>query len=662
MTQRHWGEAARPMVAEPTRRAHRWLAPAPFDVFLVAALGILIPLAVAMGGPPADRWLRIVAAIAIVVPLLWRARAPTTVLAVATGLAISAFAVLEGFRTPNFEYLWIPVLIGLGAVAARRSLWVSLLALAATYAAMVLSLFLGWPGIPDLGWALTAPALLCAVAWVLGVSAHAIRARVDRLEDERHLAQAAVRNERDEIASGVEVVIERAVHRMRSDVAAARRTIASDAAATAAALSTVEAEGINAMQELRRIVRQLDADTAEVRASSSRTPTERLSGSTRQQLLGFRPSDLTVTLLAIAATLALTILLSGDSLIAALVFAPALILLLWRNQFPTTVLVLIAAAYACVVFLLHDGDFVWDNWLPVVGLLAALAAVAGSTRIWVSIPLALFTLAYLSLAALAYPTFVVENVAIYAILVAAVWVVGFLGGRRRRRISQLEREREAAELRVRGEHSELAHNLHDLIGHSITIMVLQAAGARRILSQDRARAEAALEAIDTAGADALHELDQLVALLRSTPESPIARTQSQAGLAEINALVTRTRTATRAIELQVRGVPSSLRADMDALAFAVVREALANAEKHAGEETTIGIEFTWETDTLTIHITNTLDPHAPDTSSNLSGGYGLTSLRARVRNLGGELTWVARQGEFSVSASFPLTASLRSER
>jgi signal transduction histidine kinase len=630
-------------------------------VFLAAAFGILIPVAVAMGGPSADRWLRILAAIVIVMPLLWRSRAPVVVLAVVTGLAISAFAVLEVFRTPNIEYLWIPVLIALGAVAARRPLWVSLLALVVSYAAIVTSLFLGWPGIVDVGWALTLPTILCAVAWVLGVSAHAIRSRVDRLENERQLAQDAVREERDEIASGVEVVIEGAVRRMRSEAAAARRTIPSDAAATAAALSTVEAEGVHAMQELRQLVRRLDADTAEVRAASSGNVTESLRGRTRQQLLGFRASDLTVTLLAIAATIALTTVLSGGSLIAALVFVPALILLVWRNQFPIVVFALIAAAYACVVLLLHRGDFVWDNWLAVVGLLVALAAVAGGTRIWVSIPLAVFTLGYLSLAALAYPAVIVENVATYSLFVAVVWVVGFLGGRRRRRISQLEREREEAALRVRREHAELAHNLHDLIGHSITIMVLQAAGGRRIFSQDRGRAAAALDAIDAAGADALQELDQLVVLLRSTPESSVAQTLSPAGLAEIDALVRRTRSAMRTVELQVRGVPSSLSADVDVMAFAVVREALANAEKHAGEETKIGLELAWEADTLSIHITNTFDPAAPDASSSLSGGYGLTSLRARVHNVGGELTWAARQGDFSVSASFPLRTSLRAQ-
>jgi signal transduction histidine kinase len=577
------------------------------------------------------------------------------VLAVVSGLAVSAFAVLEGFRTPNFEYLWIPVLIALGAVAARRPVWVSLLALVASYVVIVTSLFLGWPGIQDVGWALTFPTILCAAAWVLGVSAHAIRARVNRLENERQLALAAVRDERDQIASGVEDVIKRAVRRMRSAVAAARRTNTSDAAATATALSTVEAEGVHAMQELRRLVRRLDADTAEVRAASSGAATESLGERTRERLLGFMPSDLTVTLVAIAATIALTTVLSGGSLIAALVFAPALILLLWRNQFPIVVFTLIAVAYACVVFLLNGGDFVWDNWLPVVGLLVALAAVAGGTRIWVSIPLALFTLAYLSLAALAYPAVIVENLAAYAILVAVVWVAGFFGGRRRRRISQLEREREIAALRVRREHAELAHNLHDLIGHSITIMVLQAAGARRILSKEPARAGAALDAIDGAGEDALHELDQLVVLLRTAPESSVTRTLSPAALSELDALVTRTRSATRTIELQVRGVPSSLSADIDAVAFAVVRESLANAEKHAGEETKIALVLTWETDTLRIHVTNTFDSQTPDPSSNLSGGYGLTSLRARVHDVGGELTWAARQGDFSVSASFPLT-------
>lgn len=659
MTESHQAQAARPATSESAHPARRSFAPARFDVLLVALFGVLVPLALALGGPSADRWLRIIAAIAIVVPLLWRSRAPVVVLVVVTGIAVTAFAVLEGFRTPNFEYLWIPVLIALGAVAARRPLWVSLLALVATYAAVVMSMLLGWPYIGDMGWTLTLPAVLCAVAWVLGYSAHAIRSRLDRLEAERQHSQAALRVERDAIASGVEVAIERAVRRMRSEVDAARVAISADATATAAALSAVEAEGAAAMQELRRVVRQLDSDPALSRDTSSGAPADTRRSRLRRRFRGVGYADLAVALLAIAATIALTTVLSGGSLVAALVFSPALILLVWRNQFPVLVFALIAAAYAFVVLLLHGGDFVWDNWLPVVGLLVALAAVAGGTRMWLSLPVALFTWAYLSLAALAYPAVIVENVATYALLIAVVWVAGFFGGRRRRRITQLEREREAAARRVRREHAELAHDLHDLIGHSITIMVLQAAGARRILSQDRARAAAALDAIDAAGADALHELDQLVVLLRSSPESSATRTSApQAGLAQIDALVDRTRSATRTVELQVRGIPSSLSPDVEATAFAVVRESLANAEKHAGEDTRVSLELTWASESLSIHVDNTFDPQAADVASNLSGGYGLASLRERVHNVGGELTWAARQGDFSVSATFPLMTSL----
>jgi signal transduction histidine kinase len=328
--------------------------------------------------------------------------------------------------------------------------------------------------------------------------------------------------------------------------------------------------------------------------------------------------------------------------------------LLWRNRFPVVVFAAIAAAYAIVVVLFHGGDFVWDNWLPAVGLLVALAAVAGGTRVWLSLPLAVFTWAYLSLAALVYPPVLIENLTIYALFVAAVWLAGFFGGKKRRRIAQLEREREIAALTVRREHAELAHDLHDLIGHSITIMVLQAAGARRILAQDRSRAAAALDAIDAAGADALRELDQLVEVLRSTPELSGARAPAPpAGLAEIDSVVERTRSATRTVDLQVRGDPSPLPSDVDATAFAVIREALANAEKHAGDETHISIVLSWQTDAVSIHVTNTFDQNAPDAASNLSGGYGLTSLQERVHDVGGELTWAAGNGEFSVHARFP---------
>ena len=587
MMQSVQARTAQPTTARAASRPRPSLVPEPFDVLLAVLLGALLTTALLLGGPPADPGILVLACVAIVVPLLWRTHAPVVVLVLVAAIALVIVAVFGGTRVPNIEYVWMPMLVALGAVAARRPLWVSLLALVAVYATTTASMLIGFPG-ADAVWPLTLSALLCGPAWVLGVSARAIRSRVESLEAEREESRAALSAEREAVASGIEVMIGRAVREMSSGTDAARRSMSTDAPATIAALSKVEAEGVEAMQELRRFVRRLDAD-AEADADAavgddvaSRASTETSSGGARSRLLGFGYADLAVVLCAIGATIILSVLVGGGVTLAVLVFIPALIALLWRSQFPVVVFLFIAAAYATVVYLFHAGDFVWDTWLPVVGLFVALAAVAGGAPIWCSIPLGILCWAYVSIPALAYPAVVAENVASYALFVAAVWLAGWFGGRRRRRIAQLQRDREAAAIRVRREHAQLAHDLHDVIGHSITAMVLQAAGARRILPQDPARAAAALGAIDAAGADALRELEELVQLLRSTPTSPDDRgARTPEGLGGIDDLVERTRPGVRAIELRTQGVPSPLPSPIDATAFEVVREALANAEKHA---------------------------------------------------------------------------------
>lgn len=647
-------EADATTTADAAQTSTRSLAPAPFDVALTALLGPVIVLALATGARPSDRLLCIVAAIVVVLPLLWRTRAPIVVLTIVGGTAFAVMSFIDGARVPNIEYLWLPTLIALGAVAARRRLWMSAVALGCSYVAVTTAVFFSFPA-TDAGWTLTVSALLCGIAWILGVSAHAIRSRIERIEAERERSQTALRVERGVIASGIEAVIQQAVRRMRSDADAARRTIADDAVATTAALERIEADGVTAMQELRRVVRRLDVEAEPGRRERGESQPQTDHGAVRRRLLAVSRSDLVIVVLVIVATVAFTTFLGGGLTVAVLVFAPVLVTLLWRHQFPVLVFLLIAAAYAIVVVLYHGGDFAWDSWIPVIGLLTALAAVAGTTPIWLSIPIALAAWAYVSLAALVYPAVLVENVATYGLLVATVWLVGYFGGRRRRRLAQLQRDRDADALRVERQHAQLAHDLHDLIGHSITVMVLQAAGARRILPQNRERAASALDVIDAAGNDALRELDQLVTLLRSAAGSPSGVAAPRAsGLADLPELVERARVGVREIVLRTHGTASTLSAERGAAAYEVVRDAIANAEKHAGGDTRITIDTTWGTGGVRIVVVNTRDADDPDPEHRLSGGYGLQSLRQRVQAVGGELTWDAGSEHFRLEAQIPV--------
>ncbi len=129
-----------------------------------------------------------------------------------------------------------------------------------------------------------------------------------------------------------------------------------------------------------------------------------------------------------------------------------------------------------------------------------------------------------------------------------------------------------------------ARELHDLVAHSMTVMVVQAGGARRILDRDPGRALEAAARIERTGREALGEMRHLLGVL-GTSEQPAARAP-QPTLAEIGELVTRARAAGLPTVLEVRGTRRPLAPGLDLAAYRIVQEALTNALKHAGDAPT----------------------------------------------------------------------------
>jgi signal transduction histidine kinase len=217
------------------------------------------------------------------------------------------------------------------------------------------------------------------------------------------------------------------------------------------------------------------------------------------------------------------------------------------------------------------------------------------------------------------------------------------------RARDAERERdERAAAAVAQERARMARELHDVIGHSISVMGLQAGAVRRVLSSDLERERDALLAVEQLGREAVGEMRRLIGLLR---EDPSGITGPVPSLRRAEHLVAEMRNAGLPVELQVTGDPASLPAGADLAGYRILQEALTNALKHApGGHVRASVRAT--AGELVVEVVD--DGTAP-ARSNGHLGHGLLGMRERTALYGGELHAGPRpEGGFGVRARIPL--------
>jgi signal transduction histidine kinase len=211
------------------------------------------------------------------------------------------------------------------------------------------------------------------------------------------------------------------------------------------------------------------------------------------------------------------------------------------------------------------------------------------------------------------------------------------------RNAALERQAEQA---VAAERARIARELHDIVAHHLSVVVLQAAGARA----SGRPADRALQKIERSGREALTEMRRLLAVLREPREE--SGRYPQPGVGQLPALAESVRAAGLTVDLLVDGDHVALPAAVDVSAYRIVQEALTNVLKHAGRahaEVAVGCAD----GTVTIEVTD--DGAGIPASAAETGGQGLTGMRERVAIFGGELLAGPRPGGgYAVRARLPL--------
>jgi signal transduction histidine kinase len=226
------------------------------------------------------------------------------------------------------------------------------------------------------------------------------------------------------------------------------------------------------------------------------------------------------------------------------------------------------------------------------------------------------------------------------------FLVGVAIRMRREREHLLVREQdERARAAVAEERARIARELHDVVAHAISVIVLQARGARHA---DGAEREEALDAIESTGANALTEMRRLLHMLRADDEA--VAMAPQPSLEHLEHLVTQVRDAGLPVEVRVEGARRALPPGVDVSAYRIVQEALTNALKHAGPaRARVSIRF--GDDALELEI----EDSGAGGGNGAGGGHGLAGMRERVAIFGGRLdTGPKAEGGYAVRARLPL--------
>ena len=221
------------------------------------------------------------------------------------------------------------------------------------------------------------------------------------------------------------------------------------------------------------------------------------------------------------------------------------------------------------------------------------------------------------------------------------------------RARRLERERDAlAQVAAAAERARIAREMHDVVAHHVSVMVVQADGAAFALDSSPDKARAAIGAISRTGRQALTEMRRLLGVLRTAdPAAGPAALEPMPGVAELDELLEQTRAGGIPVSETVAGAARPLAGGADLAAYRMVQESLTNVRRHGGPGVSASVTLRYDEDRLMIRVTD--DGRGAAAASD-GAGHGLAGMRERVELYGGTVMAGPRAGGgFQVTAELP---------
>ena len=250
----------------------------------------------------------------------------------------------------------------------------------------------------------------------------------------------------------------------------------------------------------------------------------------------------------------------------------------------------------------------------------------------------------------------IESLVLPFVVLVPTWLVGDVLRSRRveaeRRAEAMERSLQEREERLRAaaaeERRHVARELHDVIAHAVSVMVIQAGAARQVLRSSPDQAETSLLAVESTGREAMTELRRFLGALSDEDEA--VGLAPQPGIGQLPTLLERVREAGLPAQLEVDGSPRSIPQSLDVTAYRIVQGALTNALPYARRAATL-VRLSWDSDQLRLEI---LDD-GPATGATEGSGRGLAGMSERAALVGGRLEAGPRVGGgYAVRAWLPL--------
>lgn len=340
--------------------------------------------------------------------------------------------------------------------------------------------------------------------------------------------------------------------------------------------------------------------------------------------------------------------------------------LAWWRRWP--VYVAGAQLIAAIVSELLGGDLIEQPFAPFFSILMTFYAVGRyPPKRWSELGLGIGVLGVFLVNLSGAGNNVGDYVFPVVIAVAAPWLAGRavrVWAMRARELAwvnkQLREEGEkSSALAVAGERSRIARELHDVVAHSISVMVVQAEGAKRMIDSDPDRAKHAIDQIEATGRSALTEMRTLLGVLRKDDEA--ARLAPQPGVVSLGTLVRRASEVGMDVDLKVSGEARELPPGVDVSVYRIIQEALTNVMKHAGPaHADVAVRYLEDALELEVVDSGPVNGFSPPTVDPDNPQHGLLGMQERVKIYGGEVvTGPCEDGRdgYRVWARIPLTTT-----